>query len=330
MGRYYEQLSLWERDQITIMRLRGESLSSIARRLGRHKATVAREVMRNSSGVYDCYMGHRAQARRDARNLEARRRPRLKDPRIRAYVRAKLRQHWSPEIIAGRLKLDHPGLTISPEAIYQFIYEPSNPRRAEDIACLRRGHRRRRRRKIGRKERRTKIPHRVPIDVRPAVVAARTEFGHWEGDTLISRKSRAARQSLSERRSRLVLLTKLARKGAVEMKHAVLKRFQPWPKAARQSLTLDNGTENVRHEEITAALGTACYFCHPYAAWERGSNEQINGLVRWYLPKGTDLGMITDEQLQWIEDRLNNRPRKCLGFKTPFEVASRALVALQG
>lgn len=163
---------------------------------------------------------------------------------------------------------------------------------------------------------------------RPAVVAVRSTFGHWEGDTLISRKSRAALQTLSERRSRLVLLTKLARKGANEMKNAVQKRLQPWPKVTRQSLTLDNGTENVRHEEITAKLGTACYFCHPYAAWERGSNEQINGPVRWYLPKGTDLGMITDEQLQWIENRLNNRPRKCLGFKTPFEVTAQALVAL--
>ncbi|HEX7319131.1 MAG TPA: IS30 family transposase [bacterium] len=289
MEQIYKHLSLEERETITIMRLKGFSLSAIAQQ-----------------------------------------RPRLKEARIRAYVMAKLQEHWSPEIIAGRLAVDHPGLTISLEAIYQFVYDPANPQRAELIACLRRAHRRRRSKKAGRKERRTKIPNRVAIELRPAVVAERTEFGHWEGDTLISRKSRVAVQSLSERRNRLVVLTKLARKGAVEMKRAVIKRFHPLPRAARRCLTLDNGTENTRHEDITAALGTTCYFCHPYAAWERGSNEQINGLVRWYLPKGTDLGKITDAQLQWIEDRLNIRPRKCLAFKTPFEVAAQELVALQG
>jgi len=312
------------------MRLKGVSLSAIARKLGRHKATVAREVRRNASAVYDCYLGHRAQARMIVRKIEARRRPRLKDARIRTYVTEKLKLHWSPEIIAGRLPVDQPGLTISPEAIYQFIYDPDHPQREELIACLRRAHRRRRCKKAGRKVRRTKIPNRVAIDARPAIVAGRTEFGHWEGDTLISRQSLAAVQSLSERRSRLVLLTKLVRKSAAEMKNAVLKRFRPWPSGACRSLTLDNGTENTRHEDITAALGTACYFCHPYAAWERGSNEQINGLVRWYLPKGTDLSKITDEHLQWIEYRLNNRPRKCLEFKTPIEVAAQELVALQG
>jgi len=330
MGQNYKHLSLEEREKLTIMRFRGCSLSAIARQLDRNKATITREVRRNSAAIYDCYLGHRAQDRMVKRRLQARQRPRLKSARIRAYVMAKLKEHWSPEIIAGRLSVDQPGLAISPEAIYQFIYDPENPQRAEHIACLRRSHRRRRCRKIGRKERRTKIPHRVPIDVRPACVAGRTEFGHWEGDTLISRKSRAAVQSLSERYSRIVMLTKLVRKGAAEMKNAVIKRFRPMPWAACQSLTLDNGTENVRHEEITTTLGTACYFCHPYAAWERGSNEQINGLVRWYLPKGTDLGKISDDQLQWIEDRLNNRPRKCLDFKTPFEVAAQALVALQG
>jgi IS30 family transposase len=330
MGQTYKHLSLLERETLTIMRFKGYSMSAIARKLGRHKATIAREVRRNSSAVYDCYLGHRAQGRMVMRRSAARQRPRLKDVRIRAYVFEKLKEHWSPEIIAGRLRIDQPGLTISPEAIYQFVYDPDNPQGVELIACLRRTHRRRRRKRVGRKERRTKIPNRIGLEQRPAVVATRTEFGHWEGDTLISRKSLATVQSLSERRSRLVLLTKLIRKSAAAMSKAVKERFQPLPPRARRSLTLDNGTENTRHEDITAALGTACYFCHPYAAWERGSNEQINGLVRWYLPKGTDLSMITDNELQWIEDRLNNRPRKCLGFRTPFEVASQELVALQG
>jgi len=113
------------------------------------------------------------------------------------------------------------------------------------------------------------------------------------------------------------------------MAKAVIKRLEHFPKAAVRSLTLDNGTENVRHQEITRATGMDCYFCHPYSAWERGTNENINGLVRWYLPKGTDLSKVTDEQIAWIESRINNRPRKCLGYKTPIEVAAQ-YVALRG
>ena len=147
--------------------------------------------------------------------------------------------------------------------------------------------------------------------------------------TVVSRKSLAALNSLTERKNRLLMLTKLDRKGAMETKDAVVNRLQVFPPEGRRTLTMDNGTENAQHQEITAMLDTKCLFAHPYASWERGTNEHINGLIRWYLPKGTDFSKISDEQIAQIESLINNRPRKCLGFKTPVEVAS-SFVALRG
>jgi IS30 family transposase len=232
---------------------------------------------------------------------------------------------WSPEQIAGRLPKDHPGQSINHEAIYQFIYHRQTPDRLEMINQLRRAHKKRRNKGIGRKERKTKIPNRIPIDARPKSVESRNHYGHWEGDSLISRKSKAALNTLTERKSRLVLITKLDRKGAAETNKAVIKRLKKLPAAGRRTLTLDNGTENASHEQLTAKLGIKCYFAHPYASWERGTNENINGLIRWYLPKGTDFSKIDDELIAQIEFLLNSRPRKCLGYKTPLEAAASSV-----
>lgn len=156
------------------------------------------------------------------------------------------------------------------------------------IGCLSHSHCKRKKKGIGRKERKTKIPNRVPIDERPKFVEERKEFGHWEGDSLVSMKSLAALNSLTDRKSRLLMLTKLDRKGAIETKDAVVNRLQVFTPEGRRTLTMDNGTENAQHQEITAMLDTKCFFAHPYASWERGTNEHINGLIRWHLPKGTD------------------------------------------
>ena len=212
--------------------------------------------------------------------------------------------------------------SIHHEAIYQYIYHRQNPDRLARINLLRRAHKKRRNRGIGRKVRKTKIPNRISIDMRPKSVENRRSYGHWEGDSLISRKSKAALNTLSERKSRLVLITKLHRKGAAETNKAIIARLKKLPAHGRQTLTLDNGTENAKHELLAAKLGIKCYFAHPYASWERGTNEHINGLIRWYLPKGTDFRMIAPEQIARIEYLLNSRPRKCLGYKTPLEVAA--------
>jgi IS30 family transposase len=258
----------------------------------------------------------------------ASKRQRLKNEQTVSYVTSKLKEGWSPEQISGRISIDHPELSISHEAIYQYIYHPATKDRQELIQCLRRAHRKRKNKSIGRKQRKTKIPGRVPIELRPSLVEGRSQFGHWEGDSLVSRKSRVALNSLVERKSRLLFLTKLERKTAKATHNAVVNRLKVLPAKARRTLTLDNGTENTKHQEITSSVGIKCFFAHPYSSWERGTNENLNGLVRWYLPKGTDFRKISEGKIARIESSINNRPRKCLGYKTPLEVAS-ACVALR-
>ena len=329
MGKHYVHLNLTERDQITQMLWDGKKVSEVAEALGRDKSTISRELERNSSPEYKKYLSHRAHLRAEERREAASKRKRLKDELIRQYVEEKLRIGWSPELISGRIEIEYPGHSISYEAIYQYIYHDETSNREELIGCLRRSHRKRKKKRIGRKERRTKIPNRVPIEERPKSVETRQEFGHWEGDSLVSRKSLAALNSLTERKSRLLMLSKLDRKGAIETKDAVVRRLEVFPPEGRRTLTMDNGTENAQHQEITSSLDIKCFFAHPYSSWERGTNEHINGLIRWYLPKGTDFSKISEEQISQIESLINNRPRKCLGFKTPIEVAS-PFVALRG
>jgi IS30 family transposase len=325
MGKVYRHLSLTERDRITELMSAGMSLRKISKELGRSPSTLSRELGRNATPAYKLYLSHRAHDRAVARKQEAGVRPRLKDDRIVSYVRTRLAWDWSPELIAGRISQEVRDVAISHEAIYQYIYHPKTEGREGLIGCLVRGHRKRKRKGLGRKERKTKIPNRIPIEERPLSADNRSWFGHWEGDSLVSRASLAALNSLVERKSRLLLLTRLERKTAEQTSDAVIERLQGLPEGARRTLTLDNGTENSRHEDITEAIGTRCYFARPYASWQRGSNEQVNGLIRRYFPKGTDFGKVTDEQVARVESLINNRPRKCLGYKTPLEVASTAV-----
>ena len=197
--------------------------------------------------------------------------------------------------------------------------------REDLISCLRRSHKKRKQRAVGRKQKRTKIPNRVSIEDRPRSVESRRTYGHWEGDSMVSRKSTSALNSLTERKSRLIMITRINRKGAKETLDAVISRLGTLPPKFRRTLTLDNGTENTKHELITEGVGVKCYFAHSYASWERGTNENANGLVRWYFPKGTDFAKITDEKIALVESLLNNRPRKCLGFRTPIEAAASAV-----
>lgn len=327
MSKNYVHLTEAERELIATMHWEGKGPSEIARTIGRDKGTISREIRRNESPGYSCYTPCQAQKRSDQRKLTARHsRPMLKNKKIQQYVRRKLKLNWSPEIIAGRLKEN--GQSISHEAIYQFIYHRDTPDREQLISQLCHAHRKRRIKGKGRKVRKTKIPNRVSIDARPKAVDHRKQVGHWEGDTLISRKSKAALHSMTERVTRLLRLSKLESKSAAETNRAVAKALKNLPAKAKRTLTLDNGTENASHEELTKTLGIKCYFADPYAAWQRGSNEQINGLIRRYLPKGTDFSKIDKDQIKKIEKLINNRPRKCLGFKTPLEVA-RSFVALQ-
>jgi IS30 family transposase len=328
MHRHYEHVSRDERGKIMYLSMWGKSTSQIAVLLRRHRSTVWRELRRNKSPYAGYYTDESAQLHAVHRRKRASLRYRLKSERIRAYVRDRLAAGWSPEIIAGRMKLDLPGCTISHEAIYQYIYHLDEPERSQYVRYLRRSHRRRRKRGTGRRLRKSCIPNRVAIEERPAEVATRRQTGHWEGDSLVSSRNTTVLYSLVERRTRLVRLVRVRGRDGKRTAAAVVSRLGPLPRWARRTLTMDNGIEHTRHEQITKALGIRCYFCASYSAWQRGTNENRNGLIRYYFPKGTDFARLTQAEIARVELAINTRPMKCLGFKTPLEVAAR-FVALR-
>ena len=329
MKKAYTQLSSEERDKIAILRTQGLSLEKIAQAIGRTKSTISRELKRNNSPIYNVYLPHKADFRAKERKHQSGKRKRLKHPMIEKYVLQKIKLGWSPEQIAGRLPLDCPGLSISHEAIYQYIYDRQTRSEIDLTRYLPRSHKKRR--LFGRSHRHTKthIPDRVSIDNRPAYIEKRKQPGHWEADTMISRQSKKALVISLERASRLLHINKIAAKKSHRVVAAITEHLGCYPESLRRSITYDNGSENVDHQEINKTLGTRSYFCNPYHSWEKGSVEYAISLIRRFLPKKTDFAIISPSKLKIIENLLNNRPRKCLTFKTPTEVFS-SYVALAG
>lgn len=320
MKNTYSQLSSEERDQIAILRAQGKPLSDIAKIIGRNKSTVSRELNRNKTSTYNVYLPHKAHERAKQRKQQAAKRPRLKNQTIRAYVMTKLITGWSPEQIAGRLPIDHPKLTISHEAIYQYIYDKQTRTQHDLTIYLARANKKRKQRGHSRKHRKTHIPDRISIDKRPENVEKRIQPGHWEIDTLISRQTKESVAISLERTSRRIHLAKLSSKTSNQLKIAINRRLSRHPKHMRLTITYDNGSENVNHQEINKVLGTKSYFCNPYHSWEKGSVEHAISLVRRFLPKKTNFSIITHQQIKRIETLLNNRPRKCLNYRTPLEI----------
>lgn len=325
MPKTYKQLSVEERDRISLLKGQGKSLRFIARAIGRNVSTVSRELDRNSPPVNECdYLAHRAQLRADIRKAAAHDRQRLGDARLRAYVGRQIRRGWSPERIAGRWKLLDRG-KISHEAIYQWIYAEAR----ELIPCLARAHRNRLRRGHTSKPKGLRIPSRTPINERPRAVEARKQVGHWEADTMIGCRHKSALQILVERKTRLTRLNKLRAKEAGEMRRAINRSLSRYPRGLRRTITYDNGRENVEHLLVNKTLGTKSYFCAPMHSWEKGSVENAAGLVRRRLPKKTDFAIVPVAAIKRTERWLNGLPRKCLGYKTAAE-AFRLSVALAG
>jgi IS30 family transposase len=320
MRKHYTHLSPEERDDIAILRAQGTPLNDIAYKLNRPKSTISRELRRNRSAVYNVYTAYRAQERATERKSIAHQRPRLKNDTIRRYVRRKLKLGWSPEQIAGRLGIDSPGLSISHEAIYQYLYD-NRVRRSEDLVpCLARAHRRRQLKDHRHTHKSLHIPQRISINDRPASVETRSEFGHWETDSVISRQSPAALNVIVERKSRFTIITKLTQKSAQQTRTALTRTLSRFPRHARRTITYDNGSENVEHLRANMVLGTQSYFCNPYSSWEKGTNENTIGLIRRVYPKKTNFNHVSQTDVKTLQRRLNNRPRKCLSYKTPCEV----------
>jgi IS30 family transposase len=305
----YTHLTTEERITIQVLRVQGKSLRHIAKALDRPPSTIVREVRRNNYGSR--YLAHHAKEQALSRVKNIFRYPRIRDEHVRAYVVEKLKSGWSPEQIAGRIKIDCPGKRVSHEAIYQFVYRRYFQGEEDLRPCLKRRHQRRQR-KGGRSVRRLKRHESKPwIDDRPSVVESRERFGDWEGDTMVSSASPPVLATLAERKSGLVRIRKTARATAREVSSAMIKVFWRLSPELRHTLTLDNGSEHSRSVERYG--GVKIFFAHPYHSWERGTNENTNGLIRWYLPKKTDFARISVTAIQAIEDGLNNRPTKRLG-----------------
>ena len=307
----YKQLAREQRYQINVLQRAGHNQTAIAALIGCHKSTISRELRRNRGGKG--YRHYQADEMAYDRQCEAYR------SRIAWHtwqqVELLLRQDWSPQQINGRLKLEQQP-TVSHEWIYLYVY--ANKRRGGTLHRHLRSQKKQRKRQSG-YIRRGQIPNRISIDKRPQIVASKSRFGDWEADTIVGARHKGGILSVVERKSKLTRLRKLATKGAVEMKDNTVALLAPLAARVR-TITVDNGKEFCEHELIAAALQARIYFAHPYASWERGLNEHTNGLVRQYFPKKYEFCRISDSDLQHVEDLLNNRPRKTLGYRTPNEV----------
>lgn len=326
----YTHLSVEERETIQFGLWRKQSIRSIARRLGRSHTSLLREIGRNDPPVRHRYTPRVAHARAIGKRKSRGRTFRLKNEDIRSYVVEKLKLRWSPEQIAGRMRTE--GLdSISPEAIYQFVYAQlsyGKPKRGcEDLRPYLRRKRKRRVPHGSRRCQRIFRPRGVSIDLRPKIVERRKRFGDWEGDTVESCDHKPGINTVLERRSGIVQITKLAGKASADTIAALDQRFRVLPVHVKQTLTLDNGPENSDWQSLESLLGLRCFFAHPYHAWERGANENVNGLIRDYFPKKTDFTLVADAEIAAVEYALNTRPRKRLGWKTPLEAWSGALEA---
>ncbi len=307
----YRQLAREQRYQIYALMRAGHNQSQIAVMVGCHKSTISRELRRNRG--LKGYRPYQADELAYSRQCDAYR------SRIAwqtwQQVERLLRQEWSPEQIAGRLKLEKQP-PVSHECIYLYVY--AEKRRGGTLHRHLRSQKKQRKR-YGGYIRRGQIPNRTSIDKRPKIVASKGRFGDWEADTIVGARHKGGILSVVERKSKLTRLRKLATKGAEELKDNSIELLGPLA-AKVHTITVDNGKEFCQHEQIAAGLQARIYFAHPYASWERGLNENTNGLVRQYFPKKYNFAGITNCDLQHVEELLNNRPRKTLGYRTPNEV----------
>lgn len=315
----FNHLTNDDRLRIEIWLKEDYSQIAIAHKLGVNRSTISREV--KNRGTPSGYHAKIAQIDYQHKRQKCHPKNKMEETSIGSFIITKIRAGWSPETISGRLRREiKQGLRsekdyVTKETIYQFVYNSDFGKEEKLYQYLRHG-KKHRSKKFGRKSQKQIITNRVFIDQRPKTVAARQTVGHWEGDT-IHYSQKQGINSLVERKTRFALLTKLERRTAQETKRAVISRLAHHH---CQSLTVDNGSENSDHEAITKQLNLPVFFCHPYHSWEKGSNENLNGLVRRYLPRGSSLNEINQEDLNDIAEELNDRPRKILAYQSPKEV----------
>jgi len=318
------RLTLKERIQIETLLKENKSKSYIAKTLNRSRSTITREVNKWVQTDKDKYSAELANWNAKDDYLNKRNNDKISiHKKLRVYVFKGLLLQWTPEQIAGKIKLEYPNdpiMSISHESIYRYIY--TSPQASLNKKLIQLLVRKKTRRRPPKKRRGTgsKIINQVSIDNRPKHIDLRNEIGHWEGDLMIGKDHKSAIGTIVERKSRYTLIIKLKARNSKEVAKMFSKKLNQLNPLFKKTMTYDNGIEMARHQEITKKTGMKIYFANPYSSWQRGTNENTNGLIRRYLPKGTDFNDIDEKTLQIIQHKLNNRPRKIIGFKTPKEI----------
>jgi len=325
----YHHLTEPERSVIFYLQMDHRSQAEIGRAIGRHPGTIGRELRRNK-GIVGRYLPDHAQRMAVGRRRKQRRRPCTGDAALMAHVEAKLQARWSPQQIAGRLAVAPPkhlpGRSISHATIYRWVWACGE--RSQRLRPYLRVAYKKRRKPYGKPSKRGQIPNRVSIDERPEIVDGRSRLGDWEGDTVVGNGRSGYVVTNVDRASRYTVARKVERATSASVAAALHDAMRRLPGDRRQTQTFDNGREFAGHEKIARLLRMDVYFAHPYSSWERGTNENTNGLLRQYLPKSQPFTQLTGWQLESYIRQLNNRPRKCLNYLTPAEVFWRRNVAL--
>ena len=320
----YRRLSARDRERISRWLAKKKKVRWIARKLRRAPSTISREIRGGSMNRWT-YRAVRAEkrAQRHASDRKRGKHKLLSDKQLRKYVHEKLRLHWSPEQIVQWLLKDYPGsetMRVSSEAIYSYLYVlPRGELKRELLSCLRRRHKRRHKRSFGKGFSPRKIEGMISIEERPKEVEKRTIPGHWEGDLLIGRNRQSALGSLVERTTRATILVRLKRKDALTVRRSFARKAKRLPAEMKLSMTYDQGREMAQHRLFTKETRMKVYFAHPASPWERGTNENTNGLIRDFFPKGTDFNTVPPRKIKRVQHLLNGRPRKILNWNTPYE-----------
>ena len=323
-----EHLSLLEREKIMLGLGMGKSYRQLDKELGLSNGIVGNEVRTNRNQITGEYLPIKAHRKALKREKGQRQKAPLKSPEIYLYVKEKLREYWSPEQIAGRIKIDLPGCSIDDETIYRFIYDlRKHPH--QDLRIYLTHHQKKRRKQKGRKVKKSIILERKFINERSPTVILRSDFGHFETDLMEGlRKDKSVVSVTTERKTRFTKLSLLPNKTSKEKANSIYQQLQNFPVL---SITTDNGVENIKHQQWTSSLPThpQIYFTNPYHSWEKGTVENTIGRLRFFLPKKTSISSLTSQQLQLIETYLNSTPRKCLNFLTPTEALNLELKKLK-
>jgi IS30 family transposase len=316
-------LTFYDRQKLEYWLRTRQSVRAIAKIMRRDHSVLVRELKRNGDGNRKKYRADTAQRMFEKRIHKQHKGKLDKYPELKERVVAGLKNEWSPDVIAGKLKLSDDKLTISHESIYHYIYNKDG--RYEGLYKYLRQGKKIRQKRHSRKNSKLRIPERISIRERPGYIDERKRYGDWESDSVIFSNQKIILSVQSERKSKLIRMHKAANKSADETNIALIKTAESIPKYLFQTITFDNGTENVKHVEIKKDYGIETYFCDPFASWQKGGVENANKLIRQYLPRSTDLGQLTDRDIYEIQEKLNNRPRKILNYLSPNEVINQVV-----